>query len=122
MGLKYNLTELFNKAKDPSSGVTNYEGIATLPWSNGQSYHHFTTKSLDGQGKTIKQNVYYDLSTLNMRYMMIEGSAPILVTDTGFVEKTFTDQDFEGLDTCTSNLQLAHAPSFDVSALKGLRL
>ena len=48
MGLVYNLTELFTMARDPSSGVTSYEGLVQLPWSQGVSLHHFTSKSLNG--------------------------------------------------------------------------
>ena len=122
MGQIYNITDLFNKIRDPSSGVSTYEGLATLPWSNGTNLYHFTMKTLDGQGKTIKQDVYYDTSSLNLKYAMIEGAPEILVTDIGYVERTFTDEDFKGLDTCTSEIQMAHDSPYEMTPLKGLRL
>ena len=110
MGLKYNLTEVFEKMNDPSSGAFTYEGEKTLPWSNGTALHHFISKSFDGQGKATLQNLYFSLSTLSLRYIQIEGQDLILMSEQGFVERTFTDADFAGLATCEET-QAAHPVS-----------
>ncbi len=42
MGQKVNIKEEISKIRDPSSGVTKYLGLESLPWTNDFKLHHFT--------------------------------------------------------------------------------
>ena len=101
LGQKVNITDMIEKIRDPSSGLSKYLGLEALPWTGGFKLHHFTIQQ-DGN----LQHIYYCPKSLNLKYMFIENQTPqlILYSENGFLEKTFTDADFAGLDACHSSL------------------
>ena len=78
----------------------------------GFQLHHFTIQ----QGGSV-QHIYYCPKTLNLKYMFIEDQTPQLIfySENGFLEKTFTDADFAGLDSCPAALaRLTEMPSIQI--------
>lgn len=105
-GQVFSLKDFFARARDQSSGVFEHKGAEKLPWGK-EVYEHYVLKVQQPQGGTVVEHLYYDQAALNVRWLIIEGSPEMLYTNLGFKEQTFTDIDFQGLDTCAASSVLS---------------
>ena len=63
---------------------------------------------MNSQGQEVHEQLYYCPKSLNLKYLIIDGAPEIFYSEVGFVEQTFTDADFAGLNTCdATNLFLS---------------
>jgi hypothetical protein len=84
-----NLTQLILDVINPQSGVFEYQGVTGVAWENA-TYHKFRTLGALPSGP-VYQYLYFDMNTLNLRFVEIEGI--IFYSEKGFVAKTFTEHD-----------------------------
>ncbi len=54
---------------------------------------------------------------MNLRFVLIEGKPEIFASKTGFIEQTFTDADFQGLNSCDKTHLHASQRSYDLMGL-----
>ena len=71
-GLSYNIKDQISQIRDPNSGVSEYLGLDSLPWTGDFKLHHLKVQFKNSTDQTI-QHIYFCPKTLNLKYMFVDG-------------------------------------------------
>ncbi|CDW75577.1 UNKNOWN [Stylonychia lemnae] len=90
----FNLTDLTYKFKNQSSGLTQYLGEKTLPWTGDDKFYAFHLS-------VVNETVYFCQKCKELKWVTFDSSL-IINTPEGQTDRVFTDADFDGA-TCQNH-------------------
>lgn len=88
------LKDMFDKMKDPKSGILNYKGMTTPEDFCTDKYYTFKVESECPAVQKAKIYLYFSTENKELKYILIKESELILEIVDGFTERHFKDEEF----------------------------